>query len=389
MEAPLIFIGAKIMIDMGLLYAFMSKKHKTMVKIVHPWFTFAAQSVYILYQLIQYFLSHPRLLGGHVRCDLVNWIVSFFVQYLAAMYSIKYTHIASRLDRYQRKTRLGIQYLDFIYENITSNQLITVNWENEEYLRKIHRERLFKACLFILVPTFITVAIGYGIQAGYNIEPWESGSINSCLVSRNLSIFVLAGVATMTVIPGIVSLKEALNLRRRVIIEAIPIILAATLSVIEGIHHWFTSTDLFYPEIWPIIGTLHTILLLIPAYIPPKAPKLNVVLTFQEFLSSRKSAAVKLCVQTNNANYVDYLLELEELDLQKPLQMQKFAKKYFRPESPYYLEMDYLVTGQVDLHHPDPFIFHQAKQYILDYLQLYVMPYYYVTLDFSKSFGSS
>ena len=86
---------------------------------------------------------------------------------------------------------------------------------------------------------------------------------------------------------------------------------------------------------------------------------------------------ISLCESIFCGQYVHYLQEVESLDLDKPLQLQKLSKKYFSDDSPFYLDI-FQNAWYLDLFNCDTdnlYTFNVAKDHVMAFLEENVVFY--------------
>ena len=255
------------------------------------------------------------------------------------------------------------------------------NWQNQKLLQKLRIEKYLWIAIFILTPTTLDL-ITSGASEGISNFTRGFGLSECHPITNFVSIFffsVTLGFNILLLHQLKSSKNDIFKVKQTFIGYLCALILYGGFLLFDILYSVFTDKFLFPFYIMACVGVLANIPFTFhPLYLLYKRKKKN-ILTIENIYNRNdyKNNFIAIAGASYCINYVTFINDYKNINWSKPLELQRFSKKYFDRNSPLYLELlleDYDLWC-LDLGNPDQYSLKILNGYVHMFLQKNIVDY--------------
>eukprot|EP00834_Sanchytrium_tribonematis_P001107 NODE_24_length_41419_cov_0.818780.p8 type:complete len:401 gc:universal NODE_24_length_41419_cov_0.818780:8276-7074(-) len=366
----LFYLLIKIAFDFTCLCYFISNSNKAFIQIRMPTLTLILVFLLEILSIIDTFLKFDTSgVNFSISCTAYGITYSYLPSSILLMYTIFACRILNQGNVKDRKYTNTMKSICMLISGINKDSHF---WDNPSFLKKIKRRKMLILFLLFVLPGTIdyciyTLIVGTTSNSSGAIQCRSWGHFFTIVVGIILVIF------SVSVLNYIKFDTDIFKIRNSFFMTTLATILYGLVWVVgvvgTAIDPAFQLSRVYYNVFNSLIifsWTVYPVLL--------SKRKLTAHLDIQDILRNKNSwnAFVTLCSSSCFGQYALYVEDIHHLDMKKPLQVQKFIKKYFDPDSPFYLDLQ---SWYIDTTCPDQYTLMMIEKYVLSYLQVNFLVY--------------
>ena len=352
----------KTLFDFGCLAYFISKSDRAYIQIRMPTLTMIIVVLGELLNILDTFLHHQESQTS-ISCAVYGITYSYLSIALIVIYTImvcKWYNLANlKQNEHSERLKLVCSYISGVRKDVHF-------WDNPNLLKRFKRTTLVVFLCFMLIPGSVSFII-YGLIIGPSLTNGH-GLLECRPWANSFALVFMIGMILFNVllVRNIDFSNDIFKLRYTLYCTFIVFGIYGTMFGIS-IYFDVISVNGFSRIYQNIINSLSILTLtILPLYLSTKTVKND--LTIYNILKNKHlwNRFTTICAASLCSQYANYIEDFRKLDQSKPLLVQKFIKKFFNPDSPYFLNFQ---TWKYDLSNPDHYTFVCIERDVLHYLQ--------------------
>eukprot|EP00835_Amoeboradix_gromovi_P001448 NODE_66_length_23959_cov_0.323009.p3 type:complete len:393 gc:universal NODE_66_length_23959_cov_0.323009:12634-11456(-) len=357
----LIGLLVKILFDFSCVGYFLSKNDSAFIQVRMPTLTLILVAFGSLYNIFDVFLNMdgPPVFG----CVAYGFAYSYLTMAMMVTYMIMVCRFFNLANPKQTKESEILTKICFLLSSMPKDGFF---WDQPAMMKKLKRKKICIFMAMIFIPGTFCFLI-YVLISGPALH--NSTGIDGCKAWANSVTYlflIIFYIFTFELIRNIDYSNDIFKTKKYLYATFGANCLYCIIFTISIISHAITGKN--SPRVYMNIANSICIAMatIYPVYLSKQIVKNDLNITSIIRNKNLWNRFKVICTESLSGQYVSYIEDFKMLDQGKPLQVQRFMKKYFDWDSPCYLE---IATWNLDLSNPDHYTLITIERSVVYYLQ--------------------